>query len=71
MIDRVGQVWEDRDGALVYLVLETVERLKHNVFYHRVLFLMSSISGYSVGEIAYEFESYAKSWEETTRVRLT
>lgn len=70
MIDRRGQVWEDRDGALVYLVLESMEKKGLLVFYHRVLFLYADVTGFHAGEQAYEFERHVQPWEETERRRL-
>lgn len=70
VIDRRGQVWEDRGGTLVYLVLETFTNDSREVFYHSTLLLYSEVSGYAAGEQTHEFERQAQPWEETDRSRL-
>lgn len=71
MIDRRGQVWEDEDGMLVYLVLET-HAFPHraDMWHHKVMFLVASTRGYKEGELATEFENLDMPWEQSTRRRL-
>ena len=70
MIDRTGQVWEDDDGTLIYVVLGLVGPSASKIFAHRVLFLYADTPGYSVGEVANDYESEDKLWEKTGRRRL-
>ena len=69
MIDRTGQVWEDEDGALIYLVVRT-KLFKGLIFVHHVLYLYADSEGFNAGELSNDFEKVERPWEETARRRL-
>lgn len=71
MINRTGQVWEDDDSSLIYLVLWSAQGVPMKlVFNHRVLFLHSNVGEFNTGELGFEFERIGKPWEGTNRRRL-